>query len=212
MKQVALGFRAHSGWTALVAIALEEGSPHVVLRDRPHLVKTFTYEFRQPYHTAKKRSSAVAYDFVSRVRTEARDLAWEAINSVRSSLRRQGYELKRCGLLLASGKPLPDLPQILASHALIHTADAELFREALLHAGRRCGLETFTTKESELLERASRTLQLRADELDRRLVRLGSAVGSPWTQDEKLAALVAWLSLAGPPHPPQIGRELKGFD
>lgn len=205
MKQVALGFRAHSGWTSLVAIALEEGSPHVLLRERPHLVKTFTYEFRQPYHTAKKRSSAEARDFVSRVRTEARGLSWQAINSVQSSFRHQGYELKRCGLLLASGKPLPDLPQILASHALIHTADGELFREALLHAGKRCGLETFTTKESDLLERASRTLQLKADELGRRLVHLGSAVGSPWTQDEKLAALVAWLSLADPPHTPQIG-------
>lgn len=205
MKQVALGFRAHSGWTSLVAIALEEGSPHVLLRERPHLVKTFTYEFRQPYHTAKKRSSAEARDFVSRVRTEARGLSWQAINSVQSSFRHQGYELKRCGLLLASGKPLPDLPQILASHALIHTADGELFREALLHAGKRCGLETFTTKESDLLGRASRTLQLKADELGRRLVHLGSAVGSPWTQDEKLAALVAWLSLADPPHTPQIG-------
>jgi hypothetical protein len=204
MKQVALGFRAHSGWTALVAIALEKGSPQVLLRERPHLVKTFTYEFRQPYHTAKKRSSAEAQDFVSRVRTEARGLASEAISSVQSGFRHQGYELKRCGLLLASGKPLPDLPQILASHALIHTADGELFREALLHAGKRCGLETFKAKESELLERASCTLHLKADELGRRLVHLGSAVGSPWTQDEKLAALVAWISLISPLHAPQI--------
>jgi hypothetical protein len=154
--------------------------------------------FARPYHTAKKRSSGEAHDFISRMRTEARGLAWEAINSVQSSFRHQGYELKRCGLLLASGKPVPDLPQILASHALIHTADGELFREALLHAGNRCGLETFTTKESELLERASRTLHLKADELGRRLVQLASAVGSPWTQDEKLAALVAWLSLSNP--------------
>jgi hypothetical protein len=205
MKQVALGFRAHSGWTALVAIALEEGSPQVLLRERPHLVKTFTYEFRQPYHTAKTRSPAEARDFISQVRNEARGLAWEAINSVQSSFRHHGYELKRCGLLLASGKRLPDLAQILASHALIHTADGELFREALVHAGKRCGLETFTTKEDELLERASRSLQLKADELGRRLVHLGSAVGSPWTQDEKLAALVAWLSLVDPPHTPQIG-------
>ena len=139
MKQVALGFRAHSGWTALVAIALEEGSPRVLLRERPHLVKAFTYEFRQPYHTAKKGSSAEAHDFVSSVRTEARGLAWEAINSVQSRFRHQGYEVKRCGLLLASGKPLPDLSHILTSHALIHTADGELFREALLHAGKRCG-------------------------------------------------------------------------
>ena len=53
-------------------------------------------------------------------------------------------------------------------------------------------------------ERASRALQLKADELGRRLVHLGSAVGSPWTQDEKLAALVAWLSIVYPPHAPQI--------
>ena len=204
MRQVALGFRAHSGWTAFVAIALEEGHPQVLLRERPHLVKTFNYEFRQPYHTAKKRSSAEARDFVSRVRAEARSLAWQAISSAQSSFQHQGYELKRCGLLLPSGKPLPDLPQILASHALIHTADGELFREALLHAGERCGLETFTAKESELFERASHTLQLKADELGRRLVALGTLVGSPWTQDEKLAALVAWLSLACPPHAPQI--------
>jgi hypothetical protein len=204
MKQVALGFRSHSGWTALVAIALEKGSPHVLLRERAHLVKTFTYEFRQPYHTAKKRSSAEARDFVSRVRSEARGLAWHAISSVQSSFQHQGYELKRCGLLLASGKPLPDFPQILASHALIHTADGELFREALLHASERCGLETFTAKESELFEKASHTLHLKADELGRRLVHLGTAVGSPWTQDEKLAALVAWLSLACPLSAPQI--------
>jgi hypothetical protein len=204
MNQVSLGFRSHSGWTALVAIALEEGSPKVLLRERPHLVKTFSYEFRQPYHTAKKRSLDEAREFVSLVRSEARSLAWHAISSVQSSFQHQGYELKRCGLLLASGKPLPDLPQILASHALIHTADGELFREALLHAIELCGLATFTAKESELFERASHTLQLKVDELGRRLVHLGTAVGSPWTQDEKLAALVAWLSLACPTHAPQI--------
>jgi len=200
MKQVALGFRAHSGWTALVAIALDDGSPRVLLRERPHLVETFTYEYRQPYHTAQKRSWAEALDFVSRVRSEARILAWNAMNSVQSSLGPQGYELKRCGLLLASGKPLPDLPKILASHALIHAADGELFREAVLHAGERSGLEIFTAKESELFERASRTLHLKVDELGHRLVHLGTTVGSPWTQDEKLAALVAWLALAGAPH------------
>jgi hypothetical protein len=55
MKHAALGFRAHSGWTALVAISLEEDFPIVILRERPHLVQTFTFEFRQPYHTAKKK-------------------------------------------------------------------------------------------------------------------------------------------------------------
>ena len=195
MKHAAVGFSAHSGWTSLVAISLEEGSPLVLLRQRPHLVKTFTYEFRQPYHSAKKGSPAEARSIISHVRTDARHLAYQPIHSAQTRLQEQDYELKHCGLLLASGRPLPALPQILSSHALIHTADGELFREALIHASLRCGFKIFTAKESVLLETASHTLHLQPDELVRRLTGLGSGLGSPWARDEKFAALIAWLSL-----------------
>jgi len=52
-KPVAVGFRVHSGWTALIALALDKGKPLIVARERPHLIETFTYEFRQPYHPAE---------------------------------------------------------------------------------------------------------------------------------------------------------------
>ncbi len=195
MKHAALGFRVHSGWTGLVALSLEDGSPYVLLRARPHLVNTFTFEFRQPYHTAEKRPRAEAHDIISRARAEAEELACQAILSAEASLQHQGYELKSCGLLLSSGRPLPDVPRILASHALIHTADGELFREALLRAAARSGLEMFTVRESELFDCASRALGLEKDEVVRRLVLIGRTFGPPWTQDEKLSALVAWLSL-----------------
>jgi len=195
VKQAALGIRAHSGWTALVAISLEDGSPQVLWRQPPHLVKTFTYEFRQPYHTAEKRPSAEASGIITRARTEARSLAYRAIQSVRTSLQQLGYELRRSGLLLASGKPLPDLPQILASHPLIHTADGELFREALLHESMRCGLETLSVKENGVFEEASQVLHQKPDVLVRRLAGLGAGLDPPWAQDEKLSALIAWLSL-----------------
>jgi hypothetical protein len=196
MNQAALGFRAHSGWTSLVAIALEERSPMVLLRQRPHLVKTFTFEFRQPYHTAEKAPRAEAQGIVSRIRTEAQGLAYKAILSVQKNLLVQGYEVRCCGLLLASGRPLPSLPQILDSHALIHTADGELFRNALLHASERCGLATFTVRESALFDVSVGALRLQPEKIRRRLTELGIGLGPPWTQDEKLAALIAWLSLA----------------
>lgn len=196
MKHAALGFRVHSGWTALVAVSLEDGSPRALLRERPHLVKTFTYEFRQPYHTAEKRPPAEARDVIANAQADARRLAHQAIHSAKANLQDQGYELKYCALLLASAKPLPALPQILASHPLIHTADGELFREALLYASRRCGIETFTTKENELLAKAMLTLHLQPDALGRQLSDLGRVFGSPWSQDEKFSALVAWLSLS----------------
>lgn len=196
MKSAAIGFRVHSGWTALVALTLEQGSPRVLLRQRPQLVSTFTYEFRQPYHTAGRRQASEARGVISHARTYARRLAYQAIHSVRTSLQEQGYEINGSGLLLASGKSLPVLSKILASHALIHAADGELFREALLHASMRCGFKIFTVRESELLDSASEALHLKPDELGRRVAGLGSALGSPWSRDEKLAALVAWLSLA----------------
>jgi hypothetical protein len=199
MKSAALGFRAHSGWTALVALSVSKGAPCVLTRQRLHLVETFTYEFRQPYHTGEKLPLDEARAFISRVETKAKSLAYRAIRELQKTLQAQGYRLTRCGLVLASGRPLSTLPRILASHALIHTADGELFRRALRHASARCGLATRSTKERELLSEASRTLRLKPDDLARHIAELGRPLGAPWSLDEKLASVVAWLALASKP-------------
>jgi hypothetical protein len=198
-KQAAIGFRAHSGWAAAVAVCLDSGSPVVLARQRVHLVETFTYEFRQPYHTAEKMLDGQAREFISRMQAEARRLAYLAVRGLESRVQEQGVKLTRCGLLLASGRPLPLLEKILASHALIHTADGELFREALLHASARCGLRDFTIKEKELLERAGQVFHLKSADLMARITELGHSFGSPWSQDEKFATLAAWLALRASP-------------
>src|SRR6266851_2578913 len=208
-KQAAIGLRAHSGWTALVAVCVEKGSPVVLARQRLHLVETFTYEFRQPYHTAEKMPQGQGREFISRMQAEARRLAYRAVQELESRTQEQGVKLTRCGLLLASGRPLPVLEKILASHALIHTADGELFREALLHASDRCGLKEFTIKEKELLDCAGQVFRAKPNELMRRVTELGRSLGAPWSQDEKFATLSAWLALATPSK--SIFKELKKF-
>lgn len=195
MKSAAVGFRAHSGWTALIALAVTKGVPSVLARQRLHLVETFTYEFRQPFHTGEKMPLDEARAFISRAQKQARRLALHAIRKLQIELKEQGYSLGRCGLLLSSGRPLPEISKILASHSLIHSADGELFREALLHAGAGCGLKAITIKERELLDSVSRTLRVKPKDLTRRIAELGRSLGAPWTQDEKLASLVAWLAL-----------------
>jgi hypothetical protein len=87
MKRAAVGFRAHSGWTALIVLAVNKGVPKVLARERVHLVETFTYEFRQPYHTAEKMQPDEGRAFVSRMRTEARRLAFDAIRKLEASFR-----------------------------------------------------------------------------------------------------------------------------
>jgi hypothetical protein len=196
LKQAAIGFRVHSGWAAVVAVSLEKGEPVVLARQRVHLVETFTYEFRQPYHTAEKMLIGQAREFIARMQGEARRLAYRAIRELASRTQEQGVKLTRCGLLLASGRPLPALEKIVASHALIHTADGELFREALLHAGARCGLVDLRIREKELLDRAEDVLRLKSAALLRRVTELGRPFGSPWSQDEKFAALAGWIALA----------------
>jgi hypothetical protein len=195
-KQAALGFRVHSGWTALVAVCVDRGAPVVLARQRVHLVEAFTYEFRQPYHTAKKMLDGQAREFISKMQAEARRLAYGAVRELKSRTEEQGAKLARCGLLLASGRPLPALDKVLASHALIHAADGELFREALLHASARCGLREFRIKEKELLDRAGNAFHLSSADLMGRVTELGRSFGSPWSQDEKFATLAAWLALA----------------
>lgn len=191
----AVGFRVHSGWAAMVAVCVEKGTARVLARERVELVETFTYRFRQPYHTAEKLPLAKAREFVAGVEKESQKLAHQAIWIMQAALREQGIELTRCGLLMASGRTLPSFENILASHALIHTADGELFREALSCAAAGAGLETIKIREKELLENGRLALRIQPAALLRRLTELGKPFGSPWSQDEKFAALAAWLAL-----------------
>src|ERR1700730_197262 len=195
MKKAAVGFRVHSGWTALVAVSLEKGVLTVLSRQRVQLVETFSYKFRQPYHTAEKMRLEDASKFISKIRTEAENLAYLSLHAVQVDLEKRGYQLDRGGLLLASGRQLPELEKILASHALIHTADGELFREVLRGASARCGLRLACTKDRELLEHCAEAFSLRPAELQRGVTKLGRPFGSPWSQDEKFATLVSWLVL-----------------
>jgi hypothetical protein len=199
MKNAAIGFRVHSGWAAVVAVCVEKDAPVVLAKQRVHLVDNFTYEFRQPYHTAEKMLLGQAREFIARMQAEARRLAYGAIQEFASRTQEQGVKLTRCGLLLASGRPLPELEKILASHAMIHTADGELFREALLHASGRYDLQEFTIKEKELVVRAGQVLRAKPNELMRGVTELGREFGSPWSQDEKFATLAAWLALRDSP-------------
>ena len=190
------GFRVHSGWAAMVALRVEKGAPRVLARERVQLVETFTYRFRQPYHTAEKMPLDEAREFVAGVKKESQKLAYRAIHDLQAELQKQDIELARCALLMASGRALPSFENILASHALIHTADGELFREALSCGANQCGLEMVGIKEKELLDCARQTLRVQPAALLRRVTELGKPFGAPWSQDEKFATLVAWLALS----------------
>jgi hypothetical protein len=194
MQRAALGFRVHSGWAALVTVA---GSPPVVIdRRRVEIADPAIAGSVQPFHAAEELAPAQAERLIQRCRESTQGLARGALRAAVDRLRQAGHEVVGCGVLLGSGRPLPSLPQILASHALIHTAEGEFFRDAVVDAGCHCGLAITGVKERDLLVRASADLHASVEELQRRLAELGRAIGPPWQQDQKQAALVAWLALS----------------
>jgi hypothetical protein len=114
-------------------------------------------------------------------------------------LRERGHEVVGCGILLSSGRAATTLAATLASHALIHTAEGELFRDALTHASEHCELRVTGVRERELFARGAAELRVPVDELRRQVTEMGRPIGPPWRQDQKHAALVAWLALAAAP-------------
>jgi len=197
MTKAAVGFRAHSGWSALVAVAAGARWPVVIDRRRIELADAAIPGSMQPYHAAVPMKLKDAEAYIQRSIDQARRLAQRALHAAIDELRKSGHEVAGCGILLASGRPAPALAAILASHALIHTAEGELFRDALRYASERCKLPVTAVKERDLFERAAAELRIPSGELQRRVAEMGRAIGPPWRQDQKLAALVGWLALAG---------------
>jgi hypothetical protein len=183
--RTALGFRAHSGWAAMVAITGTMAAPRVLERRRIVIADPEMPGSKQPYHAAAEMSFSMAEPFVRNAIESSRALALEAISAAATALRAQGHEVTGCGLVAGSGKALPGLAGILASHALIHTAEGEMFRAALAWAAQECHLPVTAIQEK----------QFEATSLQR-IASLGKLIGPPWTQDQKYATLAALAALA----------------
>ena len=156
----------------------------VVFRRRIEIADAAIRGSKQPFHAAEPLPFAEAEQFLERCKASTEGLAREAMQGLLKELREKGYEATRCSVLLAAGRPLPALEAILASHALIHTAEGEFYRNAMIEASEHCGLPVAGVKERELVERCEEQLGRIAD--------LGRTIGPPWTQDQKYAALAAW--------------------
>ena len=195
MVHAAIGLRVHSGWAVLVAVAGSPASPDVIDRRRIELIDGESLGGPQPYHAAAEMESGPGKELVGRAIASARVHAAKALRAAVADLRKKGYNAGACGIVAASGKPLPELRAILASHALIHTAEGEMFRDALAHAAHQMGLAVERVPEKGLFAAVKPRLGISEEALKRRLAEIGRQIGSPWRQDEKNATVVAALVL-----------------
>jgi len=146
---------------------------------------------KQPFHHAKRMGLAKAEKYLADYITNTDRLAREALEKAISELEAQEFSIHAAAIVLASGRGLPPLPQILAAHPLIHTAEGELFRQTVRRACESLRIPVMGYHERDLKqskEVPAKTIQF--------IQGAGKFLGPPWTADHKCATLAACLALS----------------
>ncbi len=195
MELAAMGLRVHSGWAALVVMGGTVREPSVIERRRIVIADAAIAGSKQPFHAAEAMDLKKAEAHIDRCKASTWKIAREALRTTIEEMRAQGHEVSLCGLLLASGRPVGTLAEALSSHSMLHTAEGQFYRDALREASEHLRVPVIGVREKELFAQAAKTLRVAEDQLRRRIGEMGKAIGPPWSQDEKFAALVAWMVL-----------------
>ena len=193
--KIAFGWKAHSGWAALVALGAGSDRFEVVDRRRVDLVQESWA--KQPYHAAEGLAPRDGRRMVERGLQAARTGATRELRAAVKRAQAGGHEITACAVLM--GEPMPDwsVEEILAVHFRMHKAEGVLFRDALVRAVTACGLRTVEIPEKQLQDYAERALGAPWSTLLKKVVSLGKSVGPPWGKDQKEAAVAAMIALQG---------------
>jgi hypothetical protein len=182
VRPVALGWKTHSGWAALVVIAADEKTILVLDRRRVELVDPAdVYWAKQPYHAAEGLDREDAHDVVKRAITAAHRSAVRELRAALARAREADLAVTACGVVAGAPMPPWSVDEILAVHFRMHKAEGVLWSDALLHAAEVCALPRTALRDPKTPDR---------------IARLGRQIGPPWGADQKQAAHAALAALA----------------
>ena len=195
MTRAAIGIRMHSGWGALVAVSAEAAMIEVIDRRRIVVADPNIAGTSQPYHCAAEMQLTEAKKYLSNCAKVSEHLALAAIKALMRDLHSREDRVMGSAVLLASGRALPTLPGILAAHPLIHTAEGEFFRITVWRACQDFDIPVIGIRERDLHDCAHAVFGKLTTQVWERISGLKSALGSPWTEDQKKASLAASIVL-----------------
>jgi hypothetical protein len=182
---VALGWRPHSGWAVVVAVVgpTEDAAPVVTYRQRVELLDSSLP--RQPYHAAVDAGLSLddAEVLIRQVEQAATDAVTSATAAAVAELSRSNLVVRRAGVAAAGSQVPRELGRILGSHPLLHAAEGQLFRRAVIEGSARAGLEVITVDPKT------------AADLQVTLAAMGKVAGPPWQKDHREAAAAALAAL-----------------
>ena len=177
--KVALGFKAHSGWAALVVVGGTARVAEVIDRRRVELVEAEWA--KAPYHAAEGMTPGKAEGLVRRATDMAQRVAVQEMKAAIERSRGAGHQVAGCAVLVPNPMPAWSTEQIRAVHFRMHKAEGVLFPDALVRAAAACGLTPVAVPEKQLDESMLKALK--------------RPIGPPWGKDQKTAALAALVAL-----------------
>jgi hypothetical protein len=200
MQRAALGFKLHTGWAALVAVAGDPEKIQVLHRQRIELLPPNSSIPRFVYHAASEMQLAQAAELVKRGRKASVDAASLAIQETVEELTSGGIGVDVCGVLSGSTVAPKDLTAILRSHPMIHAAEGVLFQNAIISACEGRGLTVVVMREREVWVRAAAAWDMTEAALRKTVDGLRKSLGPPWSADHKVSTAMALLALKSHTH------------
>jgi hypothetical protein len=188
---VVLGFRPHTYWTAVVALGGTLAEPEVLGR---HKIVFAAGDERSVYHQAAEAPEGTADALLEKVRAATEANAQAGVGAFLQLLRRDDLDI-RLAVVPSGGRKLPSLAEIVRVHTLQHAAEGEFYRDVVAAACAALGLEIRRPVERELIALAADRLAVGRPALEATLKRMGAALGPPWSEDQRLAMVAAWLEL-----------------
>ena len=191
----AIAFKAHTGWALGVVVVEADGEIEIAAKQRVTMLDTF--ETAAVYHIAHERglSAADARPIIDTALRSSIAAAKKAIAAITASAADR-CSLQSAAILTGSGKPLPSLDAIIRSHPLVHTAEGQLYRDAVARACEALGLRVVLLPAKDLQKRARSALPLSQSGMSAQLEVAGKASGRPWGTEQRECALAAWIALA----------------
>ena len=194
-QRAALGFKLHTGWGVLVAVAGDPDKIQVLLRRRVELLPPKSPIPRFVYHVASEMPLAQATELVKRGTKASLEAASLAVKDTVEELTSCGIRIDVCGILSGSTVVPNDLAAILRSHPMIHSAEGVLFQNAIVSACEGHGLTVTLSREREVWVRAAGAWDITERGLRKTVDGLRKSLGPPWSADHKSATAIALLAL-----------------
>jgi hypothetical protein len=193
--KVAFGFKAHSGWAALIVIGQAGNEYELVDRRRIDLIEANQLWAKQPYHTAERLNAGQARATVTRAVEMVHGVAELQMRQAIARAKESEHEVTACAVLVPQPMPAWTTEEILAVHFRMHKAEGVLFPEALCQAAVQCKVPLVKVQEKELETCAKQHLSMTPVDIAETIAALGKSAGPPWAKDQKTAALAAMIAL-----------------